>query len=1220
MQILNPTLVGSIASQSSTENDPVPASLHEHKNLDVLKLLTVESNVLMFNGDPVDTVGQQFLNAAILEKFSVVDGKLFFDGTPVDTAGSVFNNEAVLRLLSQDNAGNLLFNGQPIEGANLPNADDLKRLAVDSNGQLTVDGVVVSGSGGNVTLTVTKLGSGTALLKSATGTDLQTRSLVAGSNITLDVSSDEVKINASLSGATSSTSTFKLSDGYTDTNTRSDTTSTLLASTELTTATNELLLLRLGSDLKSTQTSTAPSSSGNVTVSSTCLLRNRIATLFNNGYFDLGVGATYTSGATLASAFAGTAAFSVVVDFQRTSTQSTNQVIFSSWNGTASATSFGLGISSSNTPYAWLFSGTTQTTITSSVAVTDLNKHTLEVTRSGSNFYMFLDGVLVASNTAYSSSVNTATGGFRVGNDLTGTAPFYGYLRDLRVWTAAQHTAAYTVTGYYSDKIGTINTVDMDGKLLSSVFWKTISSLSVTSTETASAYLLWMLRTGDGNVRYWDASNKVWTVDSAANILTKGVKTATLQTAMTNFSWNYLSDTFGFLVALVTTDGTTTPILTSITVNAIQSADKTAGHAIVDGSGNTSAQRTQLQFKNAVVSDDGVHTVVTVPKDSADLTHSGSTLASVVSDLVSYRGTIGGKATYFSSGLSDGSILVYDQLHDTFKSAVQAKGAAGNGLYVTDPFTLDAGEEKTVSHQLIAGGKVQYEAEQILSGSDLVVGSKLSKIADVVATTLSVPPYYFQSALSLPRTTSTPVKSNGTAFPTIHAWGITYRVGEYIYLVPAYAVTYVTASTAIYRAHVSAPMTWTLLSDTFPQSLATVATGRGVTQSCVAQYEGYTYIVSAVGIFRSSFDTPSVWSLVSSVAITGAATVHVLNGYMYLFGSSADAKIYRSAVTDLNTWTAVGTMPEATSSSNFWVCDGYLFKAGGGYATANTYSNKVYRASISDPTTWTQIGTLPLTTGFAGQCLIGSKILIAGGRTDANAGFRNTVYMSDAGNPVSWSTLTTLTTAELSPAAYVVGNKGYITGGYKSGGYTSETNVYSLSQSASSTSGVVEFQDQNVSVLETLKSASVTAMLDAGYYIRYALCLDGTWYASPSSGSWQAYATRDLALAASQAAVSGTGLQMVLSGLSDVDVSAYSTARLGLKLETTDATAYGEVLGVSLTYLTSDTASPLLITGYTSNQGDLGLMHLRSNYQTTNVKNKTSSTMSVVLKVLDGLL
>lgn len=1219
MKIFNPVAIGKLESQPSLGGGKEEVVAHTHQNLAVLNGLSInEHGVLQFEGKPVDTVGQEFVNAAILEQFSVVDNKLYFAGAPVDTVGSVFSNDAVLRMFSQSEEGTLLFNGLPIEGGSgtsLPNAEDLKRLAIDENGQLTVDGVVVSGSGGAVTLSVVKLGSGTALLKGVVGTDLQTRSLVAGSNVTLDVSGDEIKINASLSGAVSSATTFKASDGYANSSTISNNAETRIAGAEAPTSEPGLLFLaRLGSDVKSSITDVALPVTGSVTPNTALSSSlNGIATAFNNGRLTVPNGTTYTA-TSPASWFAGTVDWTIEVDLWRSSSNmGTMQNIVSGWNGSIAASSVWVIFNSSNTITVRMANGaSTYVDVVSSIAIADTNKHHVEINRSGGVVRIFIDGAL-AGSASVSVSINAGTGGFGVGGTLVGVDPFYGFLRNVKVYNYAKHTAAYTVPGYYADKVGAVNTVSMAGKLLSASFWKQISSLSVVSTETETSYLKWLLLDSNG-LWSWDAANKVWVSSTLANILTSGMTTAALKTALTNNNWNYRSDTIGFAVAFVT-DGTTSPVLTSLTLNAIQSADKTAGHTVLNGSASAMPQRTQLQFEGMTVTDNGVSTVVKGATLSSDLMHSGESLEFVVNALQQNSGHIGSKSVDLR-GLQHGSTLAFDAVSNGFKAASPAQGASGNGLFATDPFTLAPGEEKTVTHQLVLGGRAVYQADSILSGEDLEAKFPLSRISEIVSTSLFKASVSGQTTLSLQRTTSTPVKSTGAAFPVAHGFGIAYRVGEYIYLIPVYAGAVNTVSLSVYRAHVSAPTSWTLLPDTLPKSFVSI----GVVQCVLTQYEGYTYMVLADGIYRASFENPAYWTLYAPAAPISGSPVHILNGYMYLFGSSSDAKIYRASMADLTQWSVVGTMPDAVTGPSFWTYGDYMYRAGGNLAAANTSSNKVWRASVSDPTSWTQIGTLPATTGYATLCVVGSKVMLFGGRTDATTLFRNTAYISDAGNPVTWSSMTALTSATILSVGYVVGNSAYVVGGYKTGpAYVTDTNVYTLKQTASASSGVVVFQDQNVSLFSKLKSASVSALLGSGYALKYAVSLDGVWHAYDGS-SLKSSASMDGALASSTPATLSSGIQYSLAGLADLDISSVVSLKLAVALETSDLTSYGEILGAGLTFVTAQTASPLQIAGYTSSAGDIGLMHILGDYSSTNVKNKTSSEMTVVLKVYDGAL
>jgi hypothetical protein len=213
-----------------------------------------------------------------------------------------------------------------------------------------------------------------------------------------------------------------------------------------------------------------------------------VATLFNNGRLTVANGTTYTD-TSPATWFAGTVDWTIECDIVRDTSKLgvAPQNIVSGWNASVSQSSLWIGLDANSKVYASVSNGTSTVGVVSTTTIADSNKHHIEVNRSGGTLRLFIDGAL-AGSVAFTGSIPAGTG-FWIGNSGDSAIPYYGYLRNVKVYNYAKHTSAYTVAGYYADRVGTVNTVDMAGKLLSSAFWKTVTSLAVTSTETATAYL-----------------------------------------------------------------------------------------------------------------------------------------------------------------------------------------------------------------------------------------------------------------------------------------------------------------------------------------------------------------------------------------------------------------------------------------------------------------------------------------------------------------------------------------------------------------------------------------------------------------------------------------------------------------------------------------------------------------------------------------------------------
>jgi hypothetical protein len=1230
MKIFNPVIVGSIESRETASSPGIPANPHDHANLPVLNRITVDQHgVLLFDGKPVDTVGQQFVNAAILEQFTVDNGKLYFAGSPVDTVGSVFSNETVLRMFSTDQNGELLFNGQPIKstGSSLPNAEDLKRLAIDENNQLTVDGVVVSGSGGQaVTLSVTKLGSGTALIKSVVGTDIQTRSLVAGANVTLDVSGDEVKINASLNGSVSASSTFKSSDGYSGTQVLAGTAATqILAFESPTDETGLLFLARLGSDAKATIKDIALPSVGSVIPNTASpLARNLIATAFANGKLSIPNGTTY-SASSPATWFAGTVDWTIEFDFVRSSAnQGAIQVMvggLASTSGIANS-SVWCGFTSANVPYVGVGIGSAATYMYSPTAITDTNKHHIEVNRSASVLRLFVDGVLVISQ-ALTGSLNAGTG-FSIGSALDATSPFYGALRDVKVYNYAKHTSAYTVDSYFKGNVGVLSRVDMTGKLMSSQFWKQVSSLSVVSTETATAYLKWLMVDATG-YNVWDSANKVWVAADIANIASVGMTTTEVKAAFLNNPWNYRSDTVGFAVALVTTDGASSPVLTSVTLAAVQSADKTAGHAVLDGSGVALPQRTSLKFEDLVVSDDGTHTVV---KGSAAEV---AALQGQVTSLQQQSGKVGGYAVDVSSP-QNGSVLAYDSAKNSFVAAVAAQGAAGNGLHMTDVVSLAPGAEALVTHQRVSQGRAIYQAEEFLAAGAASNARSVGFDPGLV----SAAPIQGQSLRAqrqgyrLPFQFNSIVKNAMKTLPQATSYPDVFEVDGLVYIM-AGRLSSTTTTTAIQTAPHDDPTTVTKIASTTDVSYMYV-------NSCVdiLRFGDYLYrigeqVVTGASVAqnptikRAHISDPTSWSAIGAMAVPLYWSARFVVGqYLYYVGGVANnvitANIYRSPLSDLTQMEQVGTFAGSyLYASTFYQYGDYLYilggRSGSSAATSTTLTNKIWRAHVSDPTAWTQIGTFPVVEAYTGCGVVGDRVIIGGVRTGSDgSAYSTSAWMSDASNPVSWSTLTALNSAIAGRGSLVVDDTYCLYGGANaSAAGSTQIDSYTLTFNNTASRAIVYTEDYSLDSVQSITSVNLDAKIPAGTSIRAMASFDmGATWKYWSGSAWTEAPLTDASF--DLCADISTSVPGV-SGVFD-----YPTVRFAFQLKSTITTLTPRLYAVRMNYVEAGSMMPLSVGGFNSYTADIGVKHRQGSYQATSVKNLTNRSLSLVLKVYDGAL
>lgn len=1226
MKIFNPTLVGEAQSQSSSAAPPEPASVHSHSNLAILSRLSLdEHGVLLFDSHPIDTVGQQFVNAAILEQFTVEDGKLYFAGSPVDTVGSVFSNEAVLRMFSQSAEGKLLFNGQPIEGGStLPNAEDLARLGVNADGQLTLDGAVVGGSGGAVALSVTKLGSGTALLKGIVGSDLQTRSLVAGSNVTLDVSGDEIKINASLSGAVSASSTFTKSDDFTrSAQVISLSSASKLRAIEPSISDSGLVFqATLCDDTNASINGGALSSKGTApTLVETSLFRNERALKCNGGCLVVPEGTTASVTAP-STWFSGTKDWCIELEFARdTSKLGTTQNLASNYTDTYANASLWIGIGTDNCPYVGIGYGTTVTqslSIRSSVAVTDGSKHHLAVVRQGSTYTLYVDGVSRGTATSASSN-NAPTYGFYLGSSVSSGSPstqFYGYLRNVRVWNFAKYTAGFTVPAIAYPTIGD-RYLTMAGKLLSASFWKQITSLSVVSTETATAYLKWLMVDSTGYY-VWNSTTKAWVASDLASIASAGMTTAEVKACMSNLAWNYRSDMIGFAVAFISTDGTSAPSLTSATIAAVQSADKTAGH-LIENVNQTLAQRPTLRLLGMDVVDDGARTVVTGYTDSSKFTHKGSGLDSVISDLVANKGLIGGKSVDVSSGLADGTVLAYSQTADKFKPAVPAVGAVGSGLFKTAPFTVLSGEEVTVVHQQVNDGRAVYQADQVVAGAQSSTLMRALLASDKTISGLQESyPTDSNHRLQLATSYASVAKGATGSFPIPACIGLSYVVDDYLYVVAGATTNWAAVST-IYRAPISNPTAFVSVGNT--------PAGFSSSNGCqVYRYKDKLYVFNGSYVYSASLDSPAVWAQVGTLPgaiIQGAA--FIVGTRAYVMGGQLGSTyapistVYSADMSDLSTWRTETSLPTPLGRMTSYQYGDYLYLIGGETSFDSAYSNKVYRAHKDTPTAWTQIGTIPVALGSIDEPVVyNGRVFLFGGRQSTST-YSSAVYSADASNPISWASHTSLTTARQFAIKALVDDVAIIIGGFN-GTWLSSTEVYSFTKTvANGLQGDCTLSQINTSLMQKIVRFELDAYIPANTSVYAAVAFDGVWnYYDAASAAWVPCADVDAALSASKSVVLNSGNLWYVQGLENFVLGAVKSVQVAFRAKNSAANVTPVLRKFAMTYLGVDSYEVLLIGR--SAYADLSVRHEQGTYTKTLVKNKTSQALTMVLKVCDGTL
>ncbi len=105
------------------------------------------------------------------------------------------------------------------------------------------------------------------------------------------------------------------------------------------------------------------------------------------------------------------------------------------WNGTNSK--FGTEGSINGSGYAWAFHST---------STYSLNTwHLVELVRSGTNIYIFVDGFLEGSATGVSGSFMAESVTMKIGTDRDSAYQYTGYMSEIEIYKGvAQHTSAYT--------------------------------------------------------------------------------------------------------------------------------------------------------------------------------------------------------------------------------------------------------------------------------------------------------------------------------------------------------------------------------------------------------------------------------------------------------------------------------------------------------------------------------------------------------------------------------------------------------------------------------------------------------------------------------------------------------------------------------------------------------------------------------------------------------
>lgn len=228
--------------------------------------------------------------------------------------------------------------------------------------------------------------------------------------------------------------------------------------------------------------------------------------------------------------------------------------------------------------------------------------------------------------------------------------------------------------------------------------------------------------------------------------------------------------------------------------------------------------------------------------------------------------------------------------------------------------------------------------------------------------------------------------------------------------------------------------------------------------------------------------------------------------------------------------------------------------------------------------------------------------------------------MADASNPTTWVALTSMPSTRFFVGIIDLWDGFIVAGGMQGSSVATAYATaykYTLTPSITQTTGDVVCNAVNLSLIQKIEDCIVVANIPAATSIKSAVSIDGVWY-SYDGNNLVAQPSKSDALAAGSALSAVTPNQYRVSGLSGKAVNN-SELKIALLL-TGSASATPEVYAVKYNLLTRDTYSPVMITSFVSPYGDIGLRYTQGDYSSTNVKNKTASPMTLVLKVYDGAI
>ena len=129
------------------------------------------------------------------------------------------------------------------------------------------------------------------------------------------------------------------------------------------------------------------------------------------------------------------------------------------------------------------------------------------------------------------------------------------------------------------------------------------------------------------------------------------------------------------------------------------------------------------------------------------------------------------------------------------------------------------------------------------------------------------------------------------------------------------------------------------------------------------------------------------------------------------------------------------------------------------------------------------------------------------------------------------------------------------------------------------------------------------------------MCLDQQWYYW--NGTQLVASTLDVALAQNQLLTLSSANHWAVPALSALAINATSLA-LALKVVGT-ASGTPEVYAVNYTLVQKDVYAPCLLSSFDSVYGEIGIQHQYPDFTRSTIKNKGTTSVTVVLKALCGI-